>query len=71
MVISGAVAQWYFTANKKDDLPRTPCVSACCRTARYHLGSIAFGSFLIALVQLIRIALAYIDQKTKAAQVCA
>ena len=36
---------------------------------RYHLGSIAFGSLIIAIVQMIRIALAYLDQKTKSMQV--
>ena len=32
---------------------------------RYHTGSVAFGSFLIALVTLIRMLLEYVDQKLK------
>lgn len=68
MVISGAVAQWYFTANKAEDLPVAPCMRSTARAARYHLGSIAFGSMIIAIVQLVRVILEYIDRKTKAAQ---
>jgi len=38
------------------------------RTYRYHLGTVAFGSFIIAVVQFMRIILAYIDQRTKKLQ---
>ena len=30
---------------------------------RYHLGSIAFGSLIIAIIQIIRVMLEYIDHK--------
>ena len=30
---------------------------------RYHLGSLAFGSLLIAIVQIVRVILEYIDSK--------
>ncbi len=36
---------------------------------RFHLGSIAFGSLIIAIVQFIRLCLEYLDHKTKAMQV--
>jgi choline transporter-like protein 2/4/5 len=71
MVIAGAVAKWYFTANKATDLPTMPCCRATGRTVRFHLGSIAFGALIIAIVQMVRLILEYIDRKTKAAQVCA
>ena len=32
---------------------------------RYHTGSLAFGSLIIAIVQLIRAALEYIDHKLR------
>ena len=32
---------------------------------RYHLGSLAFGALLIAIVQMVRVILEYIDQKLK------
>ena len=35
--------------------------------ARYHLGSIALGSFIIAIIQFIRAVLEYIDRQMKAA----
>lgn len=35
---------------------------------RYHLGSVALGSFIIAIVQFIRLVLEYIDRKTKQQQ---
>lgn len=35
------------------------------RVLRYHIGSMAFGAFIVALVQFIRIVLAYIDAQTK------
>jgi choline transporter-like protein 2/4/5 len=38
----------------------------CC--VRYHLGTIAFGSLLIAIVQLIRVFLEYLDAKLKGSE---
>ena len=32
-------------------------------TCRYHLGSVAFGSFIIAVVQFARLVLMYIQKK--------
>eukprot|EP00054_Salpingoeca_dolichothecata_P014314 m.80628 g.80628 ORF g.80628 m.80628 type:complete len:645 (+) comp20931_c1_seq1:81-2015(+) len=60
--IAGAVAAWYFSRDKNLHLPIWASVY---RVFRYHLGSIAFGSFIIAVVQLIRLILAYIQRKLK------
>jgi len=35
---------------------------------RYHVGSVAFGSLLIAVVQLIRIFLEFLDRRLKGAE---
>ena len=35
------------------------------RTFRFHLGSLAYGAFLVAVVQFLRLAAEYIDYKTK------
>lgn len=35
---------------------------------RYHLGTLAFGALIIAIVQLIRVFLEYLDAKLKAAE---
>ena len=40
-------------------------ISAFWRLVRYHLGTAAFGSFIIALIQLVRIILAYIEHLVK------
>ncbi|KAI8593682.1 plasma-membrane choline transporter-domain-containing protein [Geranomyces variabilis] len=56
--IAGAIASWYWCRpgpNGKKSLPRFPVLSSLGRVFRYHLGSLALGSLLIATVQLIRI----------------
>jgi len=72
MTVAGTVCGWYFTG--EDDIGRRkqkdkfPVLASMYRTLRYHLGSIAFGSFLIAAVQMARLALEYLDSQTKKAQ---
>ena len=61
MVIAGAVAGWYFTRDKSD--LKLPILGSFKRLVIYHLGTVAFGSFIIALVQLVRMILAYIERK--------
>ncbi|KAI4833120.1 hypothetical protein KUCAC02_016037 [Chaenocephalus aceratus] len=48
MTISGAVVTYYFTRNKSQ-MPATPILSSMARTFRYHLGTLAKGSFIITL----------------------
>ena len=38
------------------------------RTTRYHLGSIALGSFIVAVVQFVRAIMEYVNKKTKKLQ---
>jgi choline transporter-like protein 2/4/5 len=45
-----------------------PILMSLYRTLRYHAGSLALGSLLIALVQAVRIVFEYIDAKTKKQQ---
>lgn len=72
MVISGVVGQWYYTRKEEGQavqgIPQSAIFASMKRVCRYHLGSIAFGSLLITIVQLIRAILAYIDHQTKEAQ---
>ena len=35
---------------------------------RYHLGSLAFGSLIIAIIQMIRVILEYVDHKLKGSE---
>jgi len=70
MTIAGAVSSWYFTEPEDGikDTGKLPVPAACCRTIRYHLGSVAFGSGIIAAVQLARAIMMYIDSQTKTLQ---
>ena len=35
------------------------------RLVRYHLGTVAFGSFIIALIQFVRMIMKYVEEKLK------
>ncbi|VEN54101.1 unnamed protein product [Callosobruchus maculatus] len=54
MLIAGAVAMWYFRKRKSVNFP---VFVSFYNLTRYHLGSVALGSFLIALVQFARLVL--------------
>ncbi|CAH1236389.1 unnamed protein product [Diabrotica balteata] len=64
MVLAGVFAQWYWTF-KKSRLPFFAVTSAFARTLRYHIGTLAFGSLIIAICKLIRLFLEYVDHKVK------
>ncbi|XP_068178047.1 choline transporter-like protein 1 [Antennarius striatus] len=64
MTIAGAVVTYYFTRNKSQ-LPVTPILSSMVRTVRYHLGTLAKGSFIITLVKIPRLILTYIHSQLK------
>lgn len=64
MVLAQVFAQWYWTM-KKRTLPFFALTTAFYRTLRYHLGTLAFGSLIIAICRMIRVCLEYIDRKLK------
>ncbi|KAJ3447974.1 choline transporter-like (slc family 44) [Anaeramoeba flamelloides] len=64
ITIAGTIAQWYWTRDK-DNIPGNPVLSAFKRTLKYHLGSAALGSFILAVIQFIRFCLEYIDRRSK------
>lgn len=71
MTVAGAVSNWYWTKpteGVKNQDTKFPVACACFRTVRYHLGSVAFGSGIIAAVQLARAIMMYIDSQTKSLQ---
>ncbi|XP_051011956.1 choline transporter-like protein 2 isoform X4 [Acomys russatus] len=68
VTLAGAFASYYWAMQKPDDMPAFPLFSAFGRALRYHTGSIAFGSLILAIVQIIRVILEYLDQRLKAAQ---
>lgn len=66
--MSGSVSHWYFFREDPEARTRVPLLRSLGRTLRYHLGSIFFGSFIIAVIQLIRLILMAIDRYTKKQQ---
>ncbi|XP_062574993.1 choline transporter-like protein 1 isoform X2 [Saccostrea cucullata] len=66
LVVSGAVATWYFTRDKKT-LSCTICKSTQLLIF-HHLGSVAFGAFIITLVKLPRWILMYMQKKMKGSE---
>ena len=72
-IIGVAVSSWYFAdtdpaTGKRVPKSKWPVCHGIAMVFRYHLGSLAFGSFLVAVIQLIRIIVEYVDRKTKTAQ---
>uniref|UniRef100_A0A7N6AFQ9 Choline transporter-like protein n=1 Tax=Anabas testudineus TaxID=64144 RepID=A0A7N6AFQ9_ANATE len=66
--LAGAFASYYWAFTKPGDIPMFPVCGGFIRALRYHVGSLAFGALILTLVQIARILLEYIDQKTRAAQ---
>eukprot|EP01029_Cantina_marsupialis_P022930 TRINITY_DN5644_c0_g1_i1.p1 TRINITY_DN5644_c0_g1~~TRINITY_DN5644_c0_g1_i1.p1 ORF type:complete len:786 (-),score=258.57 TRINITY_DN5644_c0_g1_i1:291-2648(-) len=60
--IAGAVYSFYWN---RDSIPRVPVIASLYRALRYHLGSLCFGSLLIAIIQFVRAVLTYIEKKTR------
>ncbi|XP_072240508.1 choline transporter-like protein 2 isoform X2 [Leuresthes tenuis] len=68
VTLSGAFASYYWAFKKPGDIPAFPIFSSLGRALRYHTGSLAFGSLILSLVQVIRVILEYLDHKLKGAQ---
>lgn len=49
----------------KNRLPVTPILSSVLRLVRYHLGTVAKGSFIITLVKIPRLILMYVHNQLK------
>ncbi|XP_029919297.1 choline transporter-like protein 1 isoform X1 [Myripristis murdjan] len=68
MTIAGAVVTYYFTRwgkRNKSQISATPILTSMLRACRYHLGTIAKGSFIITLVKIPRLILTYIHNQLK------
>ncbi|CAI6349795.1 unnamed protein product [Macrosiphum euphorbiae] len=66
MIIAGSVATWFFTRNK--DNVSSPISTSISYLFNYHMGSVALGSFIIAVLQIIRAILNFIDETLKDSQ---
>ena len=65
--MAGAFAAWYWRRDKKKRI-KGGLSKSLHRALTYHLGSIAFASLLIAIVNWIRIVLQYIKKRAKLAK---
>ncbi|XP_033927797.1 choline transporter-like protein 2 isoform X2 [Melopsittacus undulatus] len=68
VTLAGAFASYYWALRKPQDIPAFPLFSSFGRALRYHTGSLAFGSLILAVVQVIRVMLEYLDHRLKAAE---
>uniref|UniRef100_F6ZK56 Choline transporter-like protein n=1 Tax=Equus caballus TaxID=9796 RepID=F6ZK56_HORSE len=66
--LAGAFASYYWALKKPDDIPPHPLFTAFGRAIRYHTGSLAFGSLILATIQMVRLVLQYLDNRLKDAQ---
>ncbi|XP_050436520.1 choline transporter-like 2 [Adelges cooleyi] len=64
MVLAITFASWYWTFRKKD-VPFFALTTSVYKTIRYHLGTIAFGSLIIAVCNFLRAVLEYAETKLK------
>uniref|UniRef100_A0A182W864 Choline transporter-like protein n=1 Tax=Anopheles minimus TaxID=112268 RepID=A0A182W864_9DIPT len=64
MVLAFTFATWYWT-HQKSRLPFFVLTRGITRTILYHLGTLAFGSLIIAICKIIRAFLEYLDHKLK------
>ncbi|XP_061556360.1 choline transporter-like protein 2 isoform X4 [Phycodurus eques] len=67
MTLAGAFASYYWAFVKPDDMPSFPLFSSLGRSLRYHTGTLAFGSLILSIIQIIRVLLEYLDHKLKGA----
>ena len=65
LVIAGAVAIFYHARGDLAEMPRCAVLVSLRRALLFSLGSVAIGSFLVALLQFVRWLLAWIDRRTK------
>jgi hypothetical protein len=63
-VLASSTALWYFSQGTGQAAPKSIRTSVY-RLFRYHLGSIAFGSLILAIIQMVRIILAYMEVQAK------
>uniref|UniRef100_A0A3Q3ESN3 Choline transporter-like protein n=1 Tax=Labrus bergylta TaxID=56723 RepID=A0A3Q3ESN3_9LABR len=67
MTLAGAFSSYYWAFVKPDDMPAFPVFSSLGRSLRYHTGTLAFGSLILSIIQIIRVLLEYLDHKLKGA----
>ncbi|KAG0559037.1 hypothetical protein KC19_10G073600 [Ceratodon purpureus] len=64
--IAGAVAAYYWARGESSDMGWLPVLSSAKRVFRYSLGSMALGSLIVAIIEMIRFLLELLRKKLKA-----
>ncbi|PSN36829.1 Choline transporter-like protein 2 [Blattella germanica] len=64
MILAATFATWYWTF-RKSEVPFFTLSVSITRTLRYHIGTVAFGSLILAICRVIRVILEYINHKLK------
>ncbi|CAM9698239.1 unnamed protein product [Ectocarpus sp. 4 AP-2014] len=64
IVIAMSVASWYF-ARHKNHVGSLTVVSSVGKTFTFHIGTAAFGGLIVAIVEMIRAILTYIQKKAE------
>jgi len=66
LVLAGVFAEWYWSNdNDKSYMPSCVLGSALWNATIYHLGTVAFGSLILAIIRTIKTILEYIEKKCK------
>ena len=68
LVIAHSVGQYYWTRGLRSEMTTFPVMTGLWIAARFHMGSVAFGAFIVAVIQFVRLLLEYLDRKTKRMQ---
>jgi len=63
LVLAGIFSQWYWTMKKQDI--RSCLLPTAMFNANFHLGTIAFGSLILAIIRMIRTMVEYVEKKCK------
>lgn len=65
VVLAAAIGHYYWYRGDSSLMPSRPVLKSMRLAMFYHLGSIALGSLIIAVIQFVRLLLNYLDRKTK------
>lgn len=79
MTMAGAIADWYYSyptenpsvkrvGSDEYELSRFPVFSSAWRIVRYHIGTVAFAAFILAIIMTIRAIVMYIQRQTRSQQ---
>jgi len=66
--MSGAFCRWYWSRGDEKYKETWPICRSYGRVMQYHFGTMAVGSFILAMIRLIRFLLMYLEKKCREAQ---